>query len=102
MCPSFLPRPETQTDEDGNTTEATEEETTAAWEDGQALVKEYYNIAPTIVNRINRQDNAEEIYGGIWDSWLSGCVHLIEAGEKEACREKYMDMVYELKERYMA
>lgn len=71
-------------------------------EDGQALVKEYYNIAPTIVNRINRQDNAEEIYGGIWDSWLSGCVHLIEAGEKEACREKYMDMVYELKERYMA
>ena len=54
------------------------------------------------MNRINKRDNAEEIYGGIWDSWLSGCVHLIEAGEKEACREKYMDMVYELKERYMA
>ncbi len=32
--------PETQTDEDGNTIEATEEETTAAWEDGQALAQE--------------------------------------------------------------
>lgn len=71
-------------------------------EDGQSLVKEYYNIAPTIVNRIGRQENAGEIYKEIWDTWLSGCIELIEAGEKEACREKYMDMVYELKERYMA
>ena len=73
-----------------------------ATEEGQALVKEYYNIAPTIVNRIDRQENPRAIYEEIWDSWLSGCVNLIEAGEKEACREKYMDMVYELKGRYMA
>ncbi len=71
-------------------------------EDGQAMVKEYYNIAPTIVNRISRRDDAETVYGEIWDCWLSDCIKLIEAGEKEACREKYMDMVYELKERYMA
>ena len=70
--------------------------------DGQALVKEYYNIAPTIVNRINRQENPAEIYEKIWDCWLSGCVRLIEEGEKEACRERYMEMVYELKERYMS
>ena len=75
-------------------------------EEGKAivkeLVKEYYNIAPTIVNRIGRQENPEAIYEEIWDSWLSDCVHLIEQGENEACQEKYMDMVYELKERYMA
>lgn len=73
-----------------------------ATDGGEELVKEYYNIAPTIVNRIGRQENSEEIYSEIWDCWLSECIHLIEAGEKEACREKYMDMVYELKERYMA
>ena len=32
--------PETETDEDGNTIEATEEETAAAWEAGQALAQE--------------------------------------------------------------
>ena len=73
-----------------------------ATDEGKELVKEYYNIAPTIVNRIGRQENPEAIYEEIWDSWLSDCVHLIEQGENEACQEKYMDMVYELKERYMA
>lgn len=71
-------------------------------EDGKELVDEYYNIAPTIVNRIGRQENADQIYGEIWDCWLADCVRLIEEGRKEACRGKYMDMVYELKERYMA
>ncbi len=73
-----------------------------ATDEGKELVKEYYNIAPTIVNRIGRQENPEAIYEEIWDSWLLDCVHLIEQGENEACQEKYMDMVYELKERYMA
>ena len=73
-----------------------------ATDDGKELVQEYYNIAPTIVNRIGRQENPEAIDEEIWDSWLSDCVHLIEQGENKACQEKYMDMVYELKERYMA
>ena len=73
-----------------------------ASEEGQALVKEYYNIAPTIVNRIGHQENPHQIYDEIWNSWLSDCVRLIEKGEHEACKERYMDMVYELKGRYMA
>lgn len=71
-------------------------------EEGQAIVKEYYNIAPTIVNRIGRSKNSNEIYEEIWKTYLSPCVRLIEAGEQEACKEQYMDMVYELKGRYMA
>ena len=70
--------------------------------EGEALVNEYYDIAPTIVNRINRSEGSARIYEEIWNSYLSPCVRLIESGEKEACREKYMDMVYELKGRYMA
>ncbi len=71
-------------------------------EEGEALVKEYYNIAPTIVTRIGRQENSHEIYCGIWENYLSECIHLIEEGKKEDCCKKYMDMVCELKGRYMA
>ena len=39
-----------------------------ATDEGKELVKEYYNIAPTIVNRIGRQENPEAIYEEIWDS----------------------------------
>lgn len=70
--------------------------------EGTALVKEYYNIAPTIVNRIGRSGEADKVYTEIWDNYLVPCVRLIEQGEHEACKRQYMDMVYELKGRYMA
>ena len=71
-------------------------------EDGEAMVKEYYNIAPTIVNRIGRQENADAVYDKIWNTYLMDCIHKIENGENEACRERYAEMVYDLKNRYMA
>ncbi len=71
-------------------------------EEGKAIVEEYYNIAPTIVNRIGREEKAAEIYEEIYKAYISPCVKLIEAGEQEACKEQYMNMVYELKGRYMA
>lgn len=72
-----------------------------ATEEGEALVKEYYNIAPTIVNRINRREDADAIYDTLWETYLTDCIHLIEQGEKEACCERYQDMVYSLKEQYL-
>ena len=71
-------------------------------EEGGAMVKEYYNIAPTIVNRIARQENAGAVYDELWNSYLMDCVHKIENGENEACRERYEEMVYDLKSRYMS
>ena len=71
-------------------------------EDGRKLVNEYYNIAPTIVNRISKCENSGELYEEICKDYISPCIRMIEAGELEACKEKYMDMVYELKGRYMA
>lgn len=71
-------------------------------EEGKAVVEEYYNIAPTIVNRIRRAENSSEIYEEIYKAYLSPCIKLIESGENEACKERYMDMVMELKGRYMA
>ena len=71
-------------------------------EEGGAMVKEYYNIAPTIVNRIARQENADAVYDELWNSYLMDCVNKIENGENEACRERYAEMVYDLKSRYMS
>lgn len=70
-------------------------------DDGMADVKEYYNIAPTIVKRIDRLENASEIYQGIWQEYLSPCVHLIEENKKAECQVLYSDMVHKLEEKYL-
>lgn len=70
-------------------------------EEGRALVEEYYDVAPTIVKRIDRQAHAGEIYGRIYDTYLSGCIRAIEADKPEECREIYRAMVEELEETYL-
>lgn len=70
-------------------------------ESGSRTVKEYYNIAPTIVKRIDREKDSSEIYQQIWEEYLSPCVRLIEADQKAACRELYTDMVRRLEEKYL-
>ncbi len=73
-----------------------------ATREGEALVKEYYNIAPTIVTRINRQSQASGVYRGIWDNYLKPCIRFIEEQRLEDCKDCYMNMVMELKGRYIA
>jgi len=70
-------------------------------ENGEELVKEYYNIAPTIVKRIDRGDNSAEVYARIWQDYLNPCIHLIEEEKKEECRELYSDMVRKLEKKYL-
>lgn len=70
-------------------------------EKGTETVKEYYNIAPTIVKRIDRQENSAEIYAGIWKDYLNPCVGLIEADKKQECQVLYSDMVRKLEKKYL-
>lgn len=70
-------------------------------EEGAKIVEEYYDIAPTIVNHINSRENADEIYRGIWEDYLSTCVELLENDEKEACKTLYCDMVRRLQKQYL-
>lgn len=70
--------------------------------EGADLVREYYNIAPTIVSRIARSEAPDRVYKEIWKNYLAPCIGMIEAGKPEECRERYMAMVYDLKGRYMA
>ena len=68
--------------------------------EGEALVQEYYDIAPTIVKRIGRRSDAGTIYQGIYDQYLKPCIRLIEEGDQAACQQVYTDMVQTLKETY--
>ncbi len=69
--------------------------------DGRSLIDEYYNIAPTIVNRINKRENAQEIYRNIFKNYISPCIHNIEAEDNESCKETYINMIRILQKEYM-
>lgn len=70
-------------------------------EEGHALVEAYYDIAPTIVKRIDRQENRKEIYRNLYEEYLLPCIRQIEEQDYEACKIWYQKMVLELKERYI-
>lgn len=68
---------------------------------GESLIEEYYNVAPTIVNRINKEKNSSEIYEEIYQQYLRQCIHQIEEGNMEECGEIYARMVEELEKKYL-
>jgi hypothetical protein len=65
--------------------------------EGQTAIQEYYDVAPRIVERINKHKNKREIYDGIYKKYLLPCLSLIEAGDNQACFEKYKEMVDKLR-----
>lgn len=69
--------------------------------DGKSLIAEYYSVAPKIVEKINRLADAAQIYENIWQKYLAPCLNFIKRGENLACKNKYVEMVRELKSRYL-
>lgn len=70
-------------------------------EGGEALVARYYDVAPTIVKRIDKTENPVERYQYIWETYLQPCITFIENGENEKCGETYISMVEELQRQYV-
>ncbi len=68
--------------------------------DGEEIVREYYDIAPSIVKHINQRDNADTIYRQIYDGYIRPCIHMIENGKDRECIELYTQMVKTLQEKY--
>jgi len=69
--------------------------------EGAEIIREYYDVAPTIVKRIDEQQDSDTVYQNIWETYLSPCISLIEQDEKSACRELYIQMVRELQHQYI-
>lgn len=70
-------------------------------EEGRAMIEEYYDIAPTLVKRIDKDAGAQEKYLWLWNTYLAPCVEFIRAGQEENCRETYCSMIEELRAEYM-
>lgn len=70
-------------------------------EDGAKLIDEYYDIAPTIVNRINKCEDAKSVYNEIYQTYLNPCIKTMEQNENEKCKEIYVSMMNHLREEYM-
>ena len=69
-------------------------------EDGEQMIRRYYDVAPSIVKHIDERDDSTEIYSGIYDTWILPCIRMIENGRNEECRETYEGMVETLREQY--
>lgn len=72
----------------------------AAQPDGKSLIEEYYSIAPRIVDEINKLADSAQIYKNIWQKYLAPCLEFIRSGDNLSCKEKYIEMVRELKYRF--
>ena len=69
--------------------------------DGQALIDEYYQLAPQIVTKINQETNYQEIYTELWQTYLLPCLKMLESKDFISCKQKYMDMVHNLQKKYL-
>lgn len=69
--------------------------------EGRALIEEYYDIAPTLVKRIDKDIEAQAKYLWLWNTYLAPCIGYIKAGLQEDCKETYCDMIEKLRAEYM-
>ncbi len=68
--------------------------------DGEEVIRQYYDLAPTIVKHINQRKERKEIYRGVWEKYLEPCIHMIENNQQEECKELYIKMVRDLQKEY--
>ena len=69
--------------------------------DGEALILEYYDTAPAVVEAINKFPEREAIYRQLDENYLQRCLRYIEAGENEKCKALYIQMVRDMQKRFL-
>ena len=69
--------------------------------EGEALVAQYYEIAPAIVARIKARPNAREILAGLYER-ITESVRFIETGQYEQALQNYTAVVLDLKHKYLS
>ena len=69
--------------------------------DGKSLIAEYYSIAPRIVDKINRLTESAQIYQSLWQKYLEPCLKFIQNGDNRSCKNKYVEMIHDLKRQYL-
>ena len=63
-------------------------------------VKYYYEIAPTIVEKINNKENSASIYSRIYETVIAPCVNAIKNGDYDFAYTTYKESVLDLEKQY--
>ena len=68
---------------------------------GEKLIKEYYDIAPKIIEAIEKEPDVDCIFKKLFEKLVQPCVHYIEQGQNETAYVLYEKTVISLKEKYL-
>lgn len=68
---------------------------------GEDLIRDYYDLAPTLVTLMDHCDDADLCYGDIRRSYLTPCLEALEQGDPLLCRDTYVRMVQDLCRKYL-
>jgi hypothetical protein len=69
--------------------------------EGQCLVKEYYDVAPAIVKKINQQANAKQVYADIYNKMILPTIEEINNHNPLKAISIYKNYTYKLKKEYV-
>lgn len=61
--------------------------------EGEALVHQYYEWAPALIQGIESSGTSEKVYEAIYKETILLCIEMIQKGEWEACKQVYKTMV---------
>lgn len=67
---------------------------------GEALIREYYQVAPPIVAQIDQRPDSDEIYEGIY-AIIQSCIRAIRADKPVRALAEYQQMVWDLQAKYV-
>lgn len=68
---------------------------------GEEIIKEYYDIAPKIIEAIEKEPNADCIFKKRFEELVQPCVHYIEQNQNEMAYALYEKTVLKLKKKYL-
>lgn len=68
--------------------------------EGRALVEEYYNVAPKIIQKINCEANASDIYAALWEKYIISSTNKILEEQWQEAQDIYVAMVVDLSRKY--
>lgn len=68
---------------------------------GKEEIREYYDIAPQIVEKLALSDEKDLLYEKIRLEYIEPCLEDILQGHNEICRERYRTMVEELRQKLL-
>lgn len=61
----------------------------------------YYDIAPSIVRRINAQPNSDTIWRSVHEKWIKPIAQMVDNGDMKDADNLYSDMVFDLSYRFL-